>query len=343
MQQLSKEQQSGDNITLSFQKPSLHYRVRFWISGLIILVGLIIGVTHFGEIEHFILLMRKAKPVWLLYGVFLQTATYFSLAAAWYRPLRHAGTCLTLLSLVPMGIAKLFSDQALPSAGMSGTAFFVAALNRRGIPVQLCMATLLMNLVVYYMAFLLVAITSVVLLWCYHDIHTWMILITILFCIVSVVIPFGALWIRNWSKKSPPLFLMRIPGLKNMFDALGNSPDYLLRDGRLFTETMFYQLAIFLLDAATLWVVLCASGQYVSYLIVFPCFIIAAMVSSILPIPLGLGVFETTCVLMLGSFNVPHEAALTSTLMFRGYTMWLPMLPGMWLTRRAFSKKTPSD
>jgi len=32
--------------------------------------------------------------------------------------------------------------------------------------------------------------------------------------------------------------------------------------------------------------------------------------------------------------NIPVEAALTSTLLLRGFTLWLPMLPGLWLARR---------
>ena len=32
--------------------------------------------------------------------------------------------------------------------------------------------------------------------------------------------------------------------------------------------------------------------------------------------------------------GIPVEAALTSTLLLRGFTLWLPMLPGLWLAKR---------
>jgi uncharacterized membrane protein YbhN (UPF0104 family) len=32
--------------------------------------------------------------------------------------------------------------------------------------------------------------------------------------------------------------------------------------------------------------------------------------------------------------GVSVEAALAATLLLRGFTFWLPMLPGMWLVRR---------
>jgi glycosyltransferase 2 family protein len=52
------------------------------------------------------------------------------------------------------------------------------------------------------------------------------------------------------------------------------------------------------------------------------------------PIPLGLGTFEAACVGMLSLLGVAIEAALAATLLLRGLTFWLPMVPGLWLARR---------
>lgn len=76
-------------------------------------------------------------------------------------------------------------------------------------------------------------------------------------------------------------------------------------------------------------------GMHVSFWVAFPSFVLASMVATIGPIPLGLGSFEVTCVSMLGLLGVSLEAALTATLLLRGFTVWLPMLPGMVLARRA--------
>ena len=37
---------------------------------------------------------------------------------------------------------------------------------------------------------------------------------------------------------------------------------------------------------------------------------------------------------MLRLFGVPFEAAVSATLLFRGFTLWLPLLPGGILLRR---------
>lgn len=54
-----------------------------------------------------------------------------------------------------------------------------------------------------------------------------------------------------------------------------------------------------------------------------------------MPVPLGLGSFEAALIAMLHLTGVSLEAALTATLMLRGFTLWLPMLPGLWCARNA--------
>ena len=49
---------------------------------------------------------------------------------------------------------------------------------------------------------------------------------------------------------------------------------------------------------------------------------------------LGLGTFEAGTTGMLTLLGMPVEAALSATILLRGLTFWLPMLPGVWITRR---------
>lgn len=309
--------------------------LRAWFLGLLLLSGLILMVSHYSELEHFIQLLREARPAWLLLAMGLQVLTYASVAAVWYLALRSAQHVQTFLPLVPLGIAKLFSDQAVPSAGMSGTAFFIAALKRRGVPSHLCMATLLVSLVSYYAAYLLVALVSVLLLWFYHALNAWVIAVVGVFCVVAVGIPTGTLLLRQWGAKQLPSQLLRIPGIARLQSAIADAPAELLRRPWLVFQCTLLHGAVFVLDAATLWVMLQMVGVETPLLAIFPSFVFASMVATVSPIPLGLGTFEVSSVSMLGMLGVPLEAALTATLLLRGFTLWLPMLPGMWLARRA--------
>ncbi len=312
---------------------------RVWL-GLLLLLALILAVTHFGEIRHFVALMEQAEPGWLLVALLLQVATYVAVAGVWQRALAHARMRLPLTELVPLGLAKLFSDQAMPTGGMSGTAFFVAALHRRGISTELCMAVMLVSLVAYYGAYLAVTTASVLLLWLHHALQAWIVVLAMVFGLVAVAIPAAGLWLQSRGDRPAPKLLLRAPGLAPMLQAFARVSHGLVRDRALLAIAMTLHGAVFLLDATTLWVMLKAVGQDVSFWVALPSFVMASVVATLALVPLGLGTFEAGCVTLLGSLGVPIEAALTATLLLRGFTLWLPMLPGLWVTRRALDSAT---
>lgn len=113
------------------------------------------------------------------------------------------------------------------------------------------------------------------------------------------------------------------------------TPSHLLHKPLLIVAATLLQGSVFALDAATLWVTLQVVGIHLVFWAVFPCFMIFSMVATVGPIPLGLGSFEIACVSMLGLMGVRIEAALTAMVLLRGFTLWLPMLPGIWLGRWA--------
>jgi uncharacterized membrane protein YbhN (UPF0104 family) len=66
-------------------------------------------------------------------------------------------------------------------------------------------------------------------------------------------------------------------------------------------------------------------------------FMMASIAVILGPVPMGLGSFEAVSIAMLRLFGVPFEAALSATLLFRGFTLWLPLLPGGLLLRKALN------
>ncbi len=314
---------------------SARYRgLKYWIIGLILLLGVIVAAKHLGDIDRFAQLVKQARPEWLIAALFFQAATYFTSAAVWRQALTRTGAAYPLLPLVPLSLAKLYMDQALPSGGISGTMFFIAALNRRGLSTGQCMSALIISLTGYYAAYIFAALVTIMLLAYYHDLNVWVLTIAALLCTVAVVISIGVLWLAHWGRRPPPAFLKRVPSLHYLVEAFGQVPGTFLRSPSFFAKVTALEGVVFLLDAATLWVMLRALGQDVSFFVAFPSFIVASMVMTLGPVPLGLGTFEAACVTMLKTLGVSIEAALTSTLLLRGFTLWLPMLPGIWLTKR---------
>jgi Mg2+-importing ATPase len=77
---------------------------------------------------------------------------------------------------------------------------------------------------------------------------------------------------------------------------------------------------------------------------VFASFMIASVFRTMGIVPGGLGTFEATSVLTLRMVGVDLAVALSATLLFRGLSFWLPMLPGYWFSRRVVaprSRRTP--
>jgi len=171
-------------------------------------------------------------------------------------------------------------------------------------------------------------------LWLNHKASPALLAVAVLFSAVAVAIPAAVLWLQRWSARPSPPWLKRLPGFVALIEAIAEAPTDLLRNPRLLGETVVLQLAVFLLDALTLWLAFRAIGERTDFWIVFVSFIMASVTATIGPVPLGLGTFEASSVGMLTLLGVPVESALTATLLLRGLTFWLPMLPGLWLARR---------
>lgn len=73
----------------------------------------------------------------------------------------------------------------------------------------------------------------------------------------------------------------------------------------------------------------------------FIAMIMACSSSTLSPIPLGLGTFEAVATGTLVLLGIKFEAALTAVLLLRGSTFWLPLAPGLWLTRTLLVARDP--
>jgi glycosyltransferase 2 family protein len=304
-----------------------------WALGLLTLFALVLVVLQFGTIAEFTRLALAACPGWFLLAGAAQAVTYVSASLVWRQALRRAGHPRSLGTLVPLGIAKLFTDQVVPTGGVSGAILVVRGLTRRGVPTNVAMAVLLVGLVAYFAAYLAAVLTSLAILCLHGRANAGLFVVVAIFVAIVVAIRSGVLWMKQWANRLPATWLRRLPGTALLLRAIANAPTDLLRDPVLLGETVILELAVFVFDALTLWLVFRALGDNPAMWVTFASFIMASMAATIGPIPLGLGTFEAACVGMLSLLGVAIEAALAATLLLRGLTFWLPMVPGLWLAR----------
>jgi uncharacterized protein (TIRG00374 family) len=301
----------------------------------LLLLALVVAVAwRLGDVKRFSELVERARPAWLLVAAALQAATYVCAGAIWWLVLRKERAPQPLGRLVLLSIAKLFTDQAVPSGGVTGTLVLVRAVVRRGTPAGVAAAALVVNLLGFYAAFVVAAIASLVLVWLHREVNAVFVTMTALLFVLALAVPSSLLLFLRGNRSRIVRWLGRFAPLKALLDAFAQAPQQRIRDPVSLAASFGLQLGTIVLDAATLCATLAAVGEPVQAGPAFASFVFAMIAEVVGMAPGGLGTFEATCVALLHVSGVPIEPALAATLLLRGLTFWLPMLPGMWLVQR---------
>ncbi|MBN8829612.1 MAG: flippase-like domain-containing protein [Sphingomonadales bacterium] len=292
-------------------------------------------VLHWGELERFARLVREAEPAWMGFAIALQALTYLSVAAGWSAVLAAADAPQPLGKLMRVAIIKLFADQTMPSAGMGGNVVLVDQLHALGAPRSAAVAALLISMVGYYCAYALFAVAMMVLLWLHDQATPLMAGLVTLFLAIAFAIPALALWLRRRGSRPLPRRIERIGLIRELLRTVAQAPAKLMGNRRLLAKVALCNALVFLADAGTLYCCLHVLGQSAAFATAFIALIMASIMMTLSPIPLGLGTFEATSTATLHLLGVPLESAFAATMLLRLLTLWLPMLPGIVLVRRA--------
>jgi len=309
-----------------------------WLLGAALLAAVVVAALHFSEERAFVQLAERAEPVWLVVAVLLQAGTYLAQGGIWRRVGAAAGYRLSRKAAFELSLAKLFADQALPSAGLSSSILIAKALEQRHVPPAAVKASVLINIASYHLAYV-VALAGALVIVAWHEQTNALVVVTaVLFLLFSLGLSAAVLVLSGHRHERLADKLRRFPAVRTTLDFLAGADARLVRSPRMLTGTIALQLGIVLLDAATVWVLIAALGVAASVTGVFASFMIASLFRTMGIIPGGLGTFEATSVLMLRMVGVDLAVALAATLLFRGLSFWLPMLPGYWFSRRALAR-----
>ena len=313
--------------------PGLFSSWRGWVLAALLVGGVIVAALHWADVKRFGKLVEEAKPIWLLAAFGLQLATYVGLAAQWWVALKRGRSEEEPVSLLRLTFAKHFADQVVPTAGMSGNVLLVDRLVNLGAPRNIAVAALLLQILAYYFSYALGAAWVLVVLWWKSRMSVLLTGAVLVFLIVAAGIPALTLWLHRRGQGEIPRWIARWSKAKNFFELVGEAPRELVRDPWLIAIVTALNLAVFVADAGTMQCCLLALGVRAPLSAGYVAFMIASIAVILGPVPMGLGSFEAVSVAMLRLFGVPFEAALSATLLFRGFTLWLPLIPGGLLLR----------
>ena len=307
---------------------------RSWVLAALLIGGLVIAVLHWGDVKEFGKLLTEAKPIWLVVAIVLQLATYVGLAAQWWLVLRQGNTPEEGGDLLRLTFAKHFADQVVPTAGLSGNVLVVDRLVSLGVPRPNAVAALLLQVIAYYISYALGALWVLVVLWWKSRSSVLLTCAVLVFLIIAIGIPWLTLWLHRRGQERLPRWVARWSKAQSFFKLVGEAPRELVRDPRLIGWLTLLNGLVFLADAVTMQACLLALGVHAPLSAGYVAFMFASIAVILGPIPMGLGSFEAVSIAMLRLFGVPFEAALSATLLFRGFTLWLPLIPGGLLLRK---------
>lgn len=152
-----------------------------WLLGAALLASVVAGALHFSEERAFVRLAEQAEPWWLAVAVLLQAGTYLAQGEIWRRVAAASGNPLPRTAAFELSLAKLFADQALPSAGLSSSILIAQALEQRRLPPGAVKASVLANITSYHLAYALALLVAVGIVFVRGDVNAVILAATALF------------------------------------------------------------------------------------------------------------------------------------------------------------------
>ncbi len=319
------------------------HRPRFrwwpWLIALALLVT-VIGVAASLAGEHELLdVLAHAEPAWLLVALALQATTYLAEGENWRVVTRAARVRVPIFTTWRLALAKLFVDQALPSAGLSGTAVIARGLERGGVPRPVVMAAVVIDATSYYFAYIVSLAAAVAIVALEGHATPLVIGLAILILFIGLAVASAVLAVAG--RQTPLLkgFLGRVPLVRDGLRLLAEADRSLSHRPRLHVAATFWQLMTIVIDSLTMWILLLAVGAPTPLPLVFASFMVSTLLRTISIVPAGVGPFEAASVAALTLSGAPITAALSATLLFRLFSFWLPLIPGLWFSRMALGHR----
>ena len=310
----------------------------------IVLALLIIGI-----VAAAIVWFDKLQPVWKQIASFkpsavatalgCQVVKYLAIALTFHLLLRVLNHRIPVPFLFGSGIAMVFFNQTMPSMGTSGNAFMYAALQRRGVSGGSAVIVTILNMLTYYIAFFLLATGAMVYLALIHALKGIQIAGASTFFGLMIIL---FVWI-HYRTRTIERFRRTVDDINRLIKRLSRGslvqaiPDHFVDDffqGRAlivnakkrFILPVLTNLIMFLADSATLLVVIKALGSpVVLYRHVVGAYVLGVILYAFAVVPGALGLYEGGMAAMLIAFGIMPARAVAGTVLFRGFSFWLPI------------------
>ncbi len=346
------------NNFISLTRPRLSLR-RFAFY-FITLAALIVIASKFSELKLLKEIFLKSNIYWLVGVIITQFLAYYSVALNYRDVLRVKDLEVSVHELFPVTFAVQFLNQALPSATLSGQAFFIQYLKKYKLSIAEGIGRAIIELMTLFSAFGIFFIISSLLM--FHSgalaIHPEINLLIYLFLFFGIIF-LGIFFIlqKRHRGRLTHWIIRRLHGYfeknhKNnptehvamILDQFRSNVnlEVLKKHQKYFFSAMFWQGVNLLLNIITLYLIALAIDMPISFSVAFIALTLTKFVSMVSFVPGAFGVFEGSMTLILISFGTPASAAFAMTIILRAFTFWFPMPIG-WILFKRISRRQELD
>jgi uncharacterized membrane protein YbhN (UPF0104 family) len=159
-----------------------------WIFGLLIVVFIWVGISHFTQVKELVKTLAGGRWEWILTAALIQVINYVVFTAAYQSAFTTVGVQSRLLDLIPVMLGSRFMNVVAPSGGASGAAVFIDDAIRRGQPPARAAAGLLLQLVSDYIAFTLILAGGLTYLFFQQNLKTYEVVAALVLLLVTLTL-----------------------------------------------------------------------------------------------------------------------------------------------------------
>lgn len=328
------------------QGETKHRSIYPFLISVIVFLAIVFFITRFTELEQIAVLLTSIY--WGYLWLALAAEALWLICATWIyqRLFKIVGIKESFRHTFLLMTSANFANIITPSAGMAGLAIFWTDATRRGYSRAYATIACMLYILIEYVSLLTIVILGLIVLFRRSILDWTVVSTTILFIIFTILLAmllylgvrFPAMLTRvlEWITGRLNAFMKRIVRREfipvEKVISFSNSATEAIAVLRAQWRKLLLPLGIGLFNKCVLIGILTlmfiafqvpysvgtlVAGYSLSYLFFY-----------MSPTPAGIGIVEGVMTLALKSLGVSLEAATVLTLVFRGFTLWLPLMIG---------------
>ena len=307
------------------------------LAGLILLLAFVFFRSERKEMMQIIPSIKSAKPIWLIIG-FGITLLYISLQAVMYiTSFKAVGLKLKFWDAVNLFLKRNFISVFLPAGGISSLAYLPKQIKKQQFETnKIIQASSIYGFIGLLTVFIIgvpIIIYSIYVNKYFND--SWISLVILGIILILVYFIYNSFKTKNKfyqiiEKKFPRI----TEEINPIFEASLNRKNINL--------TILISTIIEITGILHVYIAMLALGIQPTFDAAALAYTISVLLMIISPFLRGLGAVEFTMVYILTQFGYSHNQGLVTTLLYRVFEFWLPLVFGclsfMWRGRKLFAR-----